>query len=160
MKIKAFEMHYHIAKNPSYPATAKSFPDWYTAKLFAVLPEVTQQELAKSTAACIVEKGLVVPKPTGERTAETLVNNDGRRRSYTGRELADFLVTCKKRGHSVSIDSKVIGSPTGHALERELDRILGEDGYVIASGRVPDRNFLAGISPKRQVPMSQLHPLR
>lgn len=142
-------MHYHIANNPSYTATARGFPDWYTAKVFAVLPEVTQQELAKSTPACVVENGLVVSKPLGERTAETLVNNDGKRRIYTSRELTDFLVTCKKKGHSVSIDSKVIGTPVGHTLERELDRILGEDGYVITSGRIPDRNFLAGISPKQ-----------
>ncbi|MEK6853696.1 MAG: hypothetical protein AABX60_00015 [Nanoarchaeota archaeon] len=124
------------------------------------MPEVTQQELAKSTPACVVEKGIVVSKPVGERTAETLVNNDGRRRIYTSRELTDFLVTCKKKGDSVSIDSELVGTASGHALDRELERVFGEDGYVVTSARTPDQNFLANIFPTQRGLMSRQQPLR
>ncbi len=149
-------MHYHIARNPNY--RSPGFPNWYVDKYFSVLPEVTAQELAKSTPRCAMRDGLIVVKPVGDRTLEVLVNNNGRRRDFTPRQLVDFLVTCQKKGDSVSIDETLVSTFIGETIETELVKIFGEDGYLLTSGRTPDEGYLSAVLPSQRAPVTQQQP--
>lgn len=142
-------MHYHIAANPNYHGTR--FPDWYTGKYLAVLPEVTGQKLAASTLQCVMTGALVVAKPSGGNSLEVMVNNNGRRREFTPRQLVDFLTTCKKNGNSVSIEPALVSTLTGWEIERRLVQLFGKDGYLVTSGRAPDRDYLLKFLPVRML---------
>ncbi len=145
-------MHYHITANPNYHGPG--FPNWYTGRYFAVLPEVRGQELAASTLQCAMRGGLIVAKPAGDHTLDVLVNNNGRRREFTPRQLADFLATCMNKGDSVSIDDGLISTLIGKEIERRLVQIFGKDGYLSTSGRVPDPDYLRKVLPV-QAPMQK-----
>ena len=139
-------MHYHIAKNPNYSSQA-GVPDWNRDQYFAVLPEVIGQGLATSTFQCAAQYGRLVAKPSGDKTIEVLVNNNGKHREFTPRQLVDFLTTCGKKGDSVSIEDTLTSTYLGKAMEKELARIFGEDGYVITSARKPDQDYLKKVLP-------------
>lgn len=142
--------------NPDY--RSPGLPDWYVDLYFAVLPEVTVQELAKSTLQCAMKDGLVVVKPVGDRTLEVLVNNNGRRREFTPRQLVDFLATCRNKGDSVSIDDNLASSFIGNEIEKELARIFGENGYLLSSARTPDEGYLRTVLPSQRAPAAQQLP--
>ena len=159
-------MHYHIAKNPDY-CSRGGFPVWNVDRYFAVLPEVTGQELTTSTFQCAVENSLLVVKPVAGKATEVLVNNNGRRRDLTPRQLVDFLTTCGKKGDSVSIDDTVTSTYFGQAIEKELVRVFGEDGYLLTSGRIPDLDYLRKVLPAQasmalmqKAPVTQQLPRR
>lgn len=155
-------MHYHVAGNPNYGGAA--FPDWYIGKYFSVLPEVTSEELASSTISCAIRNTVIAVKPVGDKTLEVLVNNNGRRSDFTPRQLVDFLKTCGKKGDSVSIDDTLISTFIGKAIETELVKVFGEDGYLLTSGRVPDEDYLRKVLPARasmqRAPVTQQRPRR
>lgn len=134
--------------NPTYQGVR--FPNWYTDKYFATMPEVTGEELASSTIPCAISGGLIVVKPVGDRTLEVLVNNNGKRREFTPRQLVDFLTTCKKKGDSVSIEAGLVSTLIREELERELKRIFGEDGYLLSSARTPEKDYLKSVLPEKK----------
>ena len=141
-------MHYHIAENPDFQGARN--PQWCADRIFCVMPEVSRDELARSTPDCLYKYGLLVVKPSGDETVEALVNNNGKRREFTPRQLVDFLTTCSKKGDSVSIDGKVASSYIGGIIEDKLASLFGEDGYTIASARAPDSDYVRSLnlSPK------------
>ena len=139
-------MHYHIMINSGYRPSV--FPDWYNGKTFRLLPEVVGVVLETSSLSCAMQDGLVVAKPDGEKTSRVLVNNNGGHRDMTGRQLADFLVTCKKKGDTVSVDEKVESNFLGKEIVTQLEKLFGQDGYAISSAHQPDASYLRTALPK------------
>lgn len=146
-------MHYHVTENPDFQG-AKNL-QWYTDRFFYIMPEVSQAELARSRPDCVTQYGLLVVKPSGNSTVETLVNNNGRRREFTPRQLVDFLITCSQKGDSVSIDETLADTYVGGVIEKEIAANFGEDGYTITSARTPDANYIRSISIRPQAQATQ-----
>ena len=71
------------------------------------------------------------------------------------RQFVDFLTTCGKKGDSVSIDGAIGSAHIGEAIEGELVRIFGENGYVVTSARVPDIEYLRRVLPMWKVRETQ-----
>jgi len=121
-------MHYHITRNRSVQGDYRYF------NVYAVLPEVTEENLNRSSPECILRDGLFVIRQESGAPKQTLMDNNGRRRIYNLKGVLSLLETREKKGDSVSIDDRLLGI-AAFSVKQQLDRLFGEQGYTVCSGR-------------------------